>query len=104
MTKRDERKLMQIVKSNCELSLQACEMDSKKQEDCVIPSINDYRLESEFDSSRIAPYRGFDLSFHDIGSPIGWNRTTIVQIWNIWAQEGHTESPVGPQKSSATNA
>ncbi|GFW09541.1 transposable element Tcb1 transposase [Trichonephila clavipes] len=43
---------------------------------------------SEFDRGRIVAYRDCGLSFRGIGSRVGRNQTTVMQIWDRWMQEG----------------
>ncbi|GFX26461.1 transposable element Tcb1 transposase [Trichonephila clavipes] len=46
---------------------------------------------SEFDRGRIVAYRDCGLSFREIGSRIGRNQTTVMQICDRWIQEGTTD-------------
>ncbi|GFX32851.1 transposable element Tcb1 transposase [Trichonephila clavipes] len=43
---------------------------------------------SEFDRRRIVAYRYCGLSFRQIGSRVGRNQTTVMQICDRWMQEG----------------
>ncbi|GFU02748.1 transposable element Tcb1 transposase [Trichonephila clavipes] len=43
---------------------------------------------SEFDRERIVAYRDCGLSFKEIGSRVGRNQTTVMQICDCWMQEG----------------
>ncbi|GFV79524.1 transposable element Tcb1 transposase [Trichonephila clavipes] len=45
---------------------------------------------SEFDRGRIVAYRGCGLFFKEIGSRVGRNQTTVMQICDRWMQEGTT--------------
>ncbi|GFV99123.1 transposable element Tcb1 transposase [Trichonephila clavipes] len=42
---------------------------------------------SEFDRGRIVAYRDCGLFFREIGSRVGRNQTTVMQIWDRWMQE-----------------
>ncbi|GFT92148.1 retrovirus-related Pol polyprotein from transposon 412 [Trichonephila clavipes] len=46
---------------------------------------------SEFDRGRIVAYRDCGLSFREIGSHVGRNQTTVMQICDHWMQEGTTD-------------
>ncbi|GFX63237.1 transposable element Tcb1 transposase [Trichonephila clavipes] len=46
---------------------------------------------SEFDRGRIVVYRDYGLYFRQIGSRVGRNQTTVMQIWDHWMQEGTTD-------------
>ncbi|GFX72109.1 transposable element Tcb1 transposase [Trichonephila clavipes] len=46
---------------------------------------------SEFDRGRIVAYRDCGLSFTEIGSRVGRNQTTVMQIYDRWMQEGMTD-------------
>ncbi|GFX32395.1 transposable element Tc1 transposase [Trichonephila clavipes] len=46
---------------------------------------------SEFDRGRIVAYRDCGLSFRKIGSRVGRNQTTLMQICDRWMQEGTTD-------------
>ncbi|GFW91832.1 transposable element Tcb1 transposase [Trichonephila clavipes] len=46
---------------------------------------------SEFDRGRIVAYRECGLSFREIGSRVGQNQTTVMQICDRWMQEGATD-------------
>ncbi|GFU73078.1 transposable element Tcb1 transposase [Trichonephila clavipes] len=46
---------------------------------------------SEFDRGRIVAYRDCELSFRRIGSRVGRNQTTVIQIFDRWMQEGTTD-------------
>ncbi|PRD35679.1 UNVERIFIED_CONTAM: Transposable element Tcb1 transposase [Trichonephila clavipes] len=46
---------------------------------------------SEFDRGRIVAYRNCGLSFGEIGSRVGRNQTTVMQICDRWMQEGTTD-------------
>ncbi|GFX94108.1 transposable element Tcb1 transposase [Trichonephila clavipes] len=52
---------------------------------------------SEFDKGRIVAYRDCGLSFREIGSRVGRNQTTVMQICDRWMQEGTTDRPHPPQ-------
>ncbi|GFW86011.1 transposable element Tcb1 transposase [Trichonephila clavipes] len=43
---------------------------------------------SEFDRGRIVAYRDSGLSLREIGSRVGRNQTTVMQICDRWMQEG----------------
>ncbi|UYV69610.1 hypothetical protein LAZ67_6004089 [Cordylochernes scorpioides] len=45
--------------------------------------------ESEFDRGRIVAYRDCGISFREIGSRVGPNQTTVMQICDRWMQEGY---------------
>ncbi|UYV82697.1 hypothetical protein LAZ67_22000593 [Cordylochernes scorpioides] len=49
---------------------------------------------SEFDRGRIVAYRNCTLSFREIGSRVGRNQTTVMQICDRWMQEGTTDRRV----------
>ncbi|GFU82142.1 transposable element Tcb1 transposase [Trichonephila clavipes] len=42
---------------------------------------------SDFDRGRIVTYRNCGLSFRQIGSRVGRNETTVMQMWDRWMQE-----------------
>ncbi|GFS52704.1 transposable element Tcb1 transposase [Trichonephila clavipes] len=42
---------------------------------------------SEFDRGRIVAYRDCGLSFREIGSHVGRNKTTVMRISDRWMQE-----------------
>ncbi|GFU62510.1 transposable element Tcb1 transposase [Trichonephila clavipes] len=42
---------------------------------------------SEFDRERIVAYLDYGVSFREIGSPVGRNQTTVMQICDRWMQE-----------------
>ncbi|GFV54919.1 transposable element Tcb1 transposase [Trichonephila clavipes] len=46
---------------------------------------------SEFDRGRIVAYRDCRLSFREIGSRVGRNRTIVMRICDHWMQEGTTD-------------
>ncbi|GFT29591.1 transposable element Tcb1 transposase [Trichonephila clavipes] len=46
---------------------------------------------SEFDRRRIVAYRDCGLSFREIGSRVGRNQTTVMQICDRWMQEDTTD-------------
>ncbi|GFS83704.1 transposable element Tcb1 transposase [Trichonephila clavipes] len=46
---------------------------------------------SEFDKGKIVPYRDCGLSFREIGSRVGRQQTTVMQICDRWMQEGTTD-------------
>ncbi|GFU13311.1 transposable element Tcb1 transposase [Trichonephila clavipes] len=46
---------------------------------------------SEFDRGKIVAYRDCGLSFREIGSRVGRNKSTIMRIWERWMQEGTTD-------------
>ncbi|GFW72270.1 transposable element Tcb1 transposase [Trichonephila clavipes] len=46
---------------------------------------------SQFDRGRIVAYRNCGLSFSEIGSRVGRNQTTVLQICDRWMQEGTTD-------------
>ncbi|GFW48680.1 transposable element Tcb1 transposase [Trichonephila clavipes] len=46
---------------------------------------------SEFDRGRIVAYRDCGLSFTEIGSRVGRNQTTVMQICDRWMHEGTTD-------------
>ncbi|GFU23496.1 transposable element Tcb1 transposase [Trichonephila clavipes] len=46
---------------------------------------------SEFHRGRIVAYRDCGLSFREIGSRVGRNQTTVMQICDCWMQEGTTD-------------
>ncbi|GFS56411.1 transposable element Tcb1 transposase [Trichonephila clavipes] len=46
---------------------------------------------SEFDRGSIVAYRDCGLSFREIGSRVGRNRTTVMRICDRWMQEGTTD-------------
>ncbi|GFS57494.1 transposable element Tcb1 transposase [Trichonephila clavipes] len=43
---------------------------------------------SEFDRGRIVAYLDCGLSFREIGSRVGRNKTTVMRICDFWMQEG----------------
>ncbi|GFW73950.1 transposable element Tcb1 transposase [Trichonephila clavipes] len=43
---------------------------------------------SEYDKGRIVAYRDCGLSFREIGSRVGRNKTTVMRICDHWMQEG----------------
>ncbi|GFU75662.1 transposable element Tcb1 transposase [Trichonephila clavipes] len=45
----------------------------------------------EFDRGRIVAYRDCGLSFREIGSPVGRNQRTEMQICDRWMQEDTTD-------------
>ena len=53
---------------------------------------------------RIVGYQKCGLSFYDITHRPGRHPSTIIQIWNQWIVEGHTERHVESQSSPMTNA
>ncbi|GFW03056.1 transposable element Tcb1 transposase [Trichonephila clavipes] len=46
---------------------------------------------SEFDRGRIVAYRDCGLSFRQIGSQVGRNQTTVLQVCDRWIQEFMTD-------------
>ncbi|GFT48223.1 transposable element Tcb1 transposase [Trichonephila clavipes] len=46
---------------------------------------------SELDRGRIVDYRDCGLFFREIGSRVGRNQTTVMQICDRWMQEGTTD-------------
>ncbi|GFU66019.1 transposable element Tcb1 transposase [Trichonephila clavipes] len=52
---------------------------------------------SEFDRERIVAYRDCGLPFRKIGSRVGRNQTTVMQICDRWMQErlGHSQDNAG---------
>ncbi|GFW29398.1 transposable element Tcb1 transposase [Trichonephila clavipes] len=46
---------------------------------------------SKFDRGSIVAYRDCVLCFRKIGSRVGLNQTTIMQICDRWMQEGRTD-------------
>ncbi|GFW31766.1 transposable element Tcb1 transposase [Trichonephila clavipes] len=46
---------------------------------------------SEFGRGRIVSYRDSRLSFREIGSRVGRNQITVMQICDRWMQEGTTD-------------
>ncbi|GFU89857.1 transposable element Tcb1 transposase [Trichonephila clavipes] len=49
-----------------------------------------FDLVSDFDKGRIVAYKDCGLSFMEIGSRVGRNRTTVMRINDRWIQEGTT--------------
>ncbi|GFX03576.1 uncharacterized protein TNCV_4751611 [Trichonephila clavipes] len=49
---------------------------------------------SEFDRGRIVAYLDCGLSFREIGSRVGRNQTTVMQICDRWMQESTTDRRV----------
>ncbi|GFX48903.1 HTH_38 domain-containing protein [Trichonephila clavipes] len=45
----------------------------------------------EFNRGRVVAYRDCGLSFREIGSRVGRNQTTVLQICDRWMQEGTTD-------------
>ncbi|GFW90980.1 transposable element Tcb1 transposase [Trichonephila clavipes] len=46
---------------------------------------------SEFGRGRLVAYRDCGLPFRDIGSRVGRNQLTVMQICDRWIQEGTTD-------------
>ncbi|GFV62796.1 transposable element Tcb1 transposase [Trichonephila clavipes] len=52
---------------------------------------SDFDQVSEFGKGRILAYRDYRLSFTEIGSRVGRNQTTVMQICHSWLQECTTD-------------
>ena len=58
----------------------------------------------EFDRGRIIAYQESRLSFHDIAHCTDRHPTIVMQAWNQWVAEGHTERNAGSQCPPMINA